>query len=170
MTDCRSSWSSPKAWRADVHWRRMATTTVLTGMSVWATWQPRVLAESSPGLEASASPPALPDFGGLLLQTVVSLALVCALAYAVLNFGLGRWLKAQQAQTQHLELLASLPLGPRRSVYLVKAVNKVLVIGASEAGLQGLGELDADALASLEGVREGAQEDTTSRDVKETAP
>lgn len=158
MTDGTSSSTRRPRRRDDAFRGQMMS--AAAWMTVWTAWPSGLCAASSQpqSLETGASPPALPDFGALLLQTVVSLALVCALAYVVLNYGLGRWLKAQQAQTRHLELLASLPLGPRRNVHLVKAVDKVLVIGASEAGLQSLGELNAAALEQLEGVREESAE------------
>lgn len=45
-----------------------------------------------------------------------------------------------------LELLARLPLEPRRAVYLVKVADVVMVLGASEQGLVKLGELEASKL------------------------
>jgi flagellar protein FliO/FliZ len=82
-----------------------------------------------------------PSFGGLLLQAVISLVLVSALAWAVIRFGLSRWLRTQQPDPTHLDILSSAPLGPRRTIYLVRALDRVLVIGASEAGLQVLSDM-----------------------------
>ncbi len=45
-----------------------------------------------------------------------------------------------------LELVGRLPLEPRRVVYLVKVADVVLVLGASERGLEKLAELDAAKL------------------------
>ncbi len=45
-----------------------------------------------------------------------------------------------------VELLARLPLEARRSVYVVRVVDRVLIIGSSEAGLTKLGELPKNAL------------------------
>lgn len=45
-----------------------------------------------------------------------------------------------------LELIGRLPLEPRRAVYLVRVADVVLVLGASERGLEKLAELDAARL------------------------
>jgi flagellar biogenesis protein FliO len=67
-----------------------------------------------------------------------------------------------------VELLARLPLEARRSVYVVRVVDRILILGASEAGLVKLGELEQGAVAAggaaarptfaslLEGVWRGA--------------
>lgn len=48
-----------------------------------------------------------------------------------------------------LELLARLPLEARRSVYVVRVLDQVLILGASEAGLSKLGELPESAVGEL---------------------
>ncbi len=95
-------------------------------------------------------PPEVPSFGAMLIQTLVSLGLVCALAFVAIRFGLARWMQRRDEGPQHLEVVSSLPLGPRRTLYLVRAVDEVLVVGASEAGLQPLGKLDPQALGKLQ--------------------
>ncbi|HTV21666.1 MAG TPA: flagellar biosynthetic protein FliO [Polyangiaceae bacterium] len=71
-------------------------------------------------------------------ESVALLLVVAALAALVLlaarRAGLGRPLGP-------IELLARLPLEPRRSVYVVRVVDQLLIIGSSEAGLVKLGEL-----------------------------
>lgn len=96
----------------------------------------------------------------------VAILLVIALLAALVSLaarraGLGRALGP-------IELLARLPLEPRRSVYVVRVVDQLLIIGSSEAGLVKLGELPKGALAAsgavhdrsfaslLEGVWRGA--------------
>jgi flagellar biogenesis protein FliO len=73
---------------------------------------------------------------------VVVAALAVAVSYAARRAGLGRALGA-------IELLARLPLETRRSVYVVRVLDRVLIIGASEAGLVKLGELPAESAAGL---------------------
>ena len=51
-----------------------------------------------------------------------------------------------------LELLARLPLEARRSVYVVRVLDQVLILGASEAGLSKLGELPESAADELRRV------------------
>ena len=78
-------------------------------------------------------------------ESVALLIVVAALALLVLwgarRAGLGRVLGP-------VELLARLPLEVRRSVYVVRVVDRVLILGASEAGLVKLGELPHGALGA----------------------
>ena len=74
-----------------------------------------------------------------IVETVFTLLAIVVLAVLVLygarKVGVGR-------PSGPLSLVGRLPLDGRRAVYLVKAGKKVLVVGASEAGLSKLGELD----------------------------
>ncbi len=67
---------------------------------------------------------------------------VVALAVLLLSvgrrFGMGR-------PSGPLELVGRLPLDARRAVYLVRVGETVYVVGASESGLNKLGELPKDA-------------------------
>jgi flagellar biogenesis protein FliO len=78
-------------------------------------------------------------------ESIALLSIIAVLAVLVTlgarRAGLGRVLGP-------VELLARLPLEPRRSVYLVRVVDRILILGASEAGLVKLGELEKDAVAS----------------------
>ena len=88
-------------------------------------------------------------YGGYIVQTFVTLLAVCALAYAILfgarKLGLGR-------PRGPIRLVGQLPLDARRSIYLVKVGEQVLVVGASEAGFTKLGELPAAELPAEEGA------------------
>ena len=86
-------------------------------------------------------------FGTYIVETLVTLVAVVALAILVLvsarRFGIGRPLGP-------LELIGRLPLEGRRAVYLVRVAERVFVLGASEAGIEKLGELDPNSIqASL---------------------
>ena len=82
-------------------------------------------------------------FGTYIVETLVMLVAVVALAILVLvaarRFGLGRPLGP-------LEVVGRLPLEGRRAVYLVRIVDRVYVLGASEAGIEKLGELDSKSI------------------------
>jgi flagellar protein FliO/FliZ len=86
---------------------------------------------------------------GYIVQTFLTLAVVCGLAVLVLwaarRAGVGR-------PTGPIELVGRLPLEARRSIYLVKVGDVVLVIGAGEGGFTKLGEVLAD---NLEGLGQG---------------
>ncbi|MFC1641541.1 FliO/MopB family protein [Myxococcota bacterium] len=80
-----------------------------------------------------------------LIETVVTLTAISGLAVLVLfgvrRVGLGR-------PTGPLDLMGRLPLEGRRAVYLVRIGETVYVLGASEAGLQKLGELERGAIGT----------------------
>ena len=81
-----------------------------------------------------------------VIESVGLLVVVAALAVLVSivarRAGLGRALGP-------VELLARLPLETRRSVYVVRVVDRVLIIGASEAGLVKLGEVPPDSAGAF---------------------
>ncbi len=82
-------------------------------------------------------------FATYIVETLVTLVAVVALAILVLvgarRFGIGRPLGP-------LELVGRLPLEGRRAVYLVRVADRVFVLGASEAGIEKLGELDPNSI------------------------
>jgi flagellar protein FliO/FliZ len=84
-------------------------------------------------------------YGGYIVQTFVTLLAVCAIAFAILygarRLGIGR-------PRGPISLVGQLPLDARRSIYLVKVGEQVIVVGASEAGFTKLGELDAKQVPS----------------------
>lgn len=88
----------------------------------------------------------MPSYSRYLLETILTLVLVCGAAFLVLFFakrlGIGR-------ASGPITLLGQLPLDARRNVYLVKIGEKVLVVGAAEGGMVKLGELEAKELPSL---------------------
>ena len=75
--------------------------------------------------------------GFQVLLAVVALALL--ILVGAKRLGVGRPLGSMQ-------LLGRLPLDARRSVYLVKIGQRVLVLGVSEAGLTKLAQLRADQI------------------------
>lgn len=84
-------------------------------------------------------PPAVGTYSSYLVETFVTLVVVCGLAFVVL-YGARRLGVGQPSGAARL--VGRLPLDARRAVYLVKIGAKVLVVGASEAGLTKLGEMD----------------------------
>lgn len=82
-------------------------------------------------------------YGGYIVQTFVTLLAVCAIAYVILfgarRLGVGR-------PKGPISLVGQLPLDARRSIYLVKVADQVIVVGASEAGFTKLGELPASSV------------------------
>lgn len=78
-----------------------------------------------------------------LVETFVTLLVVCGLAFVVLygarRLGIGR-------ARGPIKLVGQLPLEARRSIYLVRVGEQVIVVGASEAGFTKLGEIPSTDL------------------------
>jgi flagellar biogenesis protein FliO len=82
-----------------------------------------------------------------VVETLVTLAGVVALAIALLHFAGGRRFGASRPSGP-LDLIGRLPLDlqGRRTIYLVRVGAKLYIVGASDAGLAKLGELDASEI------------------------
>lgn len=95
--------------------------------------------------------------GRYVLETVITLSAVAALAvlllYAARRVGVG-----VGKPSGPLSIAGRLVLDARRSIYLVRIGEVVYVVGASEAGLAKLGELDAGSLAALGGANARGEE------------
>ena len=80
--------------------------------------------------------PAAAGGGGGLARTFVGLAIVIAVIYGV--YWVLKQVKSsreEKASGSGLSTLATLPLGPNRSLHLVRAGGEVLVVGVSEQGV-----------------------------------
>ncbi|HEU0037292.1 MAG TPA: flagellar biosynthetic protein FliO [Kofleriaceae bacterium] len=90
-----------------------------------------------PGNGAAAS------YGDLLVTSLVVLGAVCVAAFVVVRL-VGRFLATGRVRGAHLmDVVARVPLEPRRSLYVVEVAGKTLLVGTSEMGLSVLSELDA---------------------------
>ena len=85
----------------------------------------------------------MPSYTGYLIETMVTLLAVCALAFALLwgarRLGAG-------GPSGPIELLGHLPLDGRRAIYLVKVGAQAFIVGVGEGGFTKLGELPAGDL------------------------
>jgi flagellar biogenesis protein FliO len=82
----------------------------------------------------------------LLVKTILSLlavlGLMIAIAWAVKKYVLeGR---ARGSDVVDIEVLGQRTLQPKRSIFVLKILNKILVVGASEEGMKILTEIDDD--------------------------
>jgi len=83
------------------------------------------------------------SYGDLLVTSLVVLGAVCVAAFVAVRV-FGRLLAAGRARGAHLlDVVARVPLEPRRSLYVVAVAGKTLLVGTSEMGLSVLSELDA---------------------------
>jgi flagellar protein FliO/FliZ len=82
------------------------------------------------------------SYGDLLITSIVVLAIVCVVAFATVKL-VGRFLATGRTRGAHLlDVIARVPLEPRRSLYVVDVAGKTLLVGTSEMGLSVLTELD----------------------------
>ena len=83
-------------------------------------------------------------YGDMLVTSLLVLGAVCIAAFVAVRF-FGRFLSAGRARGAHLlDVVARVPLEPRRSLYVVEVAGKTLLVGTSEMGLSVLSELDAE--------------------------
>src|SRR5580765_6674342 len=84
------------------------------------------------------------SYGDLLVTSLLVLGAVCIAAFVAVRL-LGRVLATGRARGAHLlDVVARVPLEPRRSLYVVEVAGKTLLIGTSEMGLSVLSELDRE--------------------------
>src|SRR5215208_2015383 len=92
--------------------------------------------------------------GGSIVRTIVGLAIVIAVIYGL--YWVLKQVKASRedkASGQGLAALATLPLGPNRSLQLVRAGREIVLIGVSEHGVTGVrtySEEEAEAVGLLD--------------------
>jgi flagellar protein FliO/FliZ len=90
----------------------------------------------------------LPGLGGAVGVALVSLGLVCVLAYAVLRFlsrrGFGQ-------ASGPIRILGRCALEPRRSLYLIEVAGRRLLVGTGDGPMTTLADLGAEAPVSAIG-------------------
>lgn len=85
-------------------------------------------------------------YGIALLQTLLALAAVCVLAWVVLRWGARRGF-GTGALGGRVRVLERIALDPRRTLYVVKIGERVLLLGAGDGGSPTLiAEIDPDTL------------------------
>jgi len=84
-----------------------------------------------------------PNYGWVLFRMVLMLGAVCILAYASLRWGLKKWV-TPEGKHGPMEVIARLPIEPRRSVLLVRVGTRAIVVGSSENGMQSLANLSLE--------------------------
>ena len=90
-----------------------------------------------------AAPPASESFAADLLRTVFALAAVCLLAYVGLRWLAGRGFGGSPGRSSTVRVLSRIPLEARKSLYVVRAGKRVLLLGVGDGGPPALiAELD----------------------------
>lgn len=79
----------------------------------------------------------------IVIKTFLSLAAVIALMIGVV-FVMKKYMyggKASSSALIDIQVLGTMMLQPKRSVTVLKVLNKVLILGVTESGMQTLGEI-----------------------------
>jgi len=87
------------------------------------------------------------DMGWMLAKTIFSLVLIIALIFGVV-FLLKRFFGKQlpgSVNREWFQVIARIPLQPRQSLWLVKVVDRVLLLGVTESGITKLTEFEQSA-------------------------
>ena len=86
------------------------------------------------------------SYGDLLITSLLVLGAVCVAAFVAVRL-FGRLLATGRSRGAHLmDVIARVPLEPRRALYVVEVANKTLLVGTSEMGLAVLSELDGEVV------------------------
>ena len=109
---------------------------------------------SEPRVKTYAMPTgAAASYGDLLVTSLVVLGVVCVAAFVLVRL-LGRVLATGRTRGAHLlDVVARVPLEPRRSLYVVEVAGKTLLVGTSEMGLSVLSELDGSEVKARVAAR-----------------
>ena len=109
-----------------------------------------------------------PNYGWLLVKTAFILVGLCFTAYVGLKYLSKMNLGAQGP----MKILGRLPIDGRRAVVVVDIAGKTLIIGSSDAGMQNLGELNAEQKKAF--IFDGKQNERNFKDLlkrsKDMAP
>jgi len=99
------------------------------------------------------------QFGKVLLRTILSLFLVILFLIAFL-FGL-KWLQNQTRASvnrmHNLSVQDSVSLGPKKQLFLIQVVDRMLLVGSSENNISLLLELTDDEKQKLQDKKSGNQ-------------
>jgi flagellar protein FliO/FliZ len=116
------------------------------------------------GSEAKEQTTEAASSGGGLVRTIVGLAIVIGVIYGL--YWVLKQVKASRedkAQGSGLKTLATLPLGPKGSMHLIRAGDEVVLVGVGEAGVTPIrtyGENEARALGLIAEDADEAAGDT----------
>jgi len=87
----------------------------------------------------------------LIFNTFLTLVLIIGLMFGLLVVVRKYFYPKPHFVNENLKVLTSLSLQPKKAIYMVKAFNKVMLVGVSDNAIASLGEItDADVLQKLE--------------------
>lgn len=107
----------------------------------------------------------LPGLGSSLAASVVSLGVVCLVAWVALRWLAGRMRVSEREAGPRIRVVARCALEHRRSVYLIAVGDRGFLVGAGEGAMVTLGEIEL-ASGVPHGVWDGARGTSRAVDAK----
>lgn len=86
----------------------------------------------------------------MLLQTAVALGVVCGLAYVIFRIVLPRLNAVPTPDSSMMRVVDRTYLDQRKTLFVIEVAGRWFLVASSEAGVQLVSELDADAAAEAE--------------------
>ena len=84
------------------------------------------------------------------LKLLLVLAGIVVLAYAALRYWLPKLSSLQYKASGPIQVIARMPLEPRKNLYVIKAGAEYLLIGTAENSVHMISALDAGAIAGFQ--------------------
>lgn len=97
-----------------------------------------------------------PSLGWMLLRTLVVLALVVALIYLTLNWGLRKLMGVKGLPGQGsgvVKVMERIPLDPKRSLFVIQVAEEYLLLGGGEGAVNLLAKIDREAMEKIKAER-----------------
>lgn len=86
----------------------------------------------------------------MLFQTAIALGAVCGLAYVIFRVVLPKLNAVPTADSSMMRVVDRTWLDQRKTLYVIEVAGRWFLVAASEAGVQLVSELDANAAAEAE--------------------
>ena len=107
-----------------------------------------LLASATGGI--AGQPSSTLGYGLALIKMVVALAVVCALAYLFLRYGVGRLFKASTTG-RAISVVDRCPLGGGKALWIVQAERRRFLLATAESGVNVVAELEVSGEAPRTG-------------------
>ena len=92
-----------------------------------------------------------PDFAVLFVKMLVGLVLILGLGLVFIRYVLPRTALGRRQRPGTVEILSRIPLEARKSLWIVKVVERYLLLGASDNSLNLITELSQSEGEKIEG-------------------
>lgn len=93
----------------------------------------------------------------LIIKSLITLLLIIALMFGLLIGAKRFFLAKRKFENEEIKIVNMIALQPKKAIYLVKVLNRIILVGVSDNAIASLGEIgDADSVNKLEASAEKA--------------